>query len=104
MPQTQNTSQEPINYIEMLMGKLPKELQTEAMKARLTLQMNDMIMNEIGEYMSAEDLEETLKLTQEMEIPMENVIYTYVQENPELEKRIEEELAKLSEIVTTFVS
>ena len=104
MNPTNASPQESVDYIEMLMQKLPKALQTDAMKARLTLQVNDVIMNEIGETMSADDLAETLQLTQEMEIPMENVLYTYIQNHPELEKRIEEELTHLAEIITTYTS
>lgn len=92
------------DFIESLYNELPKELQTDLVRANLTIQANDIIMEEISDYMSPEDLEDTLKMTQEMEIPFENVMETYLNENPKLLKNITDSLNQFARFTLNFAS
>lgn len=97
-------SEDLTDYIESVFKELPKEMQTETVKEKLILQANDIIMSEIAEYMSPDDLKDTLELNQDMKIPIENVLQTYIDENPELLDRITDELNRFAEMVIKFAS
>ncbi|MBN2096131.1 hypothetical protein JW752_01895 [Candidatus Peregrinibacteria bacterium] len=105
MPQNNDITQLSLeDFIESLYNELPKELQTNSVKANLTLQANDIMMEEISEYMSAEDLEDTLKMSQEMGIPMDNVLETYLTENPQLLENITDSLNQFAQFTLNFAA
>ncbi len=105
MPQvTEETTLNLEEFVELLYNELPEKMQTDSVKANLVLQANDIITNEISDYMSTDDLEDTVRLNQEMEIPLENVMETYVNENPELADNITESLDQYSQFILNFAS
>jgi len=89
-------------FIENLFNEMPKELQTNAVKANMAIQANDIVMEEITEYMTSENLEDTLKMNQEMGIPMDNALESYLSENPQLLDNITNSLNQFAEFTLKF--
>jgi len=99
---TSETAMTFVDYMESLFQELPSELQTDDMKIKLATQANEIVMTTISDHMSEDDLQDMLTMTQEMEIPFENVMSVYLEGHPELFPFITEELNKFSDIVLDF--
>lgn len=91
-------------YIEDLFDQLPQELKTDDMKIKLILMANDVIMRTMTDLMNREDLEDILTLTQEMEIPLENVLHVYLSSNSYMLERVMEEMEEFAKVFLNFAA